>query len=180
MERHRGQMERPGSFRRTAQRSARWLVAETNPAGAVFGIITVGALLAAESRVVETHLELVASVLLTMVVYWFAHSYSEVVGLRVITRGRADWGRVRWVFAHELPIVKGSVPALLAVCIAWAAGISQPTAATIGMWTAVASLVTFEVAAGLRVEAEWPELVLDGLVGIAMGLAIFALRAIVH
>jgi hypothetical protein len=180
MEQHRREIEHPGSFRRSAQRAARWLVAETNPAGAVFGIITVGALLAAESRVVETHLELVASVLLTIVVYWFAHSYSEVVGLRVVTRGRADWAKMRWVFGHELPIVKGAVPALLAVCIAWAAGATQETAATIGMWTAVASLITFEIAAGLRVEAEGPELLLDGLVGIAMGLAIFALRAIVH
>jgi hypothetical protein len=180
MERHRRQVERPRSFERMAQRAARWLVAETNPAGAVFGIITVGALLAAESRVTETHLELVASVLLTMVVYWFAHSYSEVVGLRVVTRKRADWGRVRWVFAHELPIVKGAVPALLALCIAWAAGASQPEAATVGVWTAVGSLILFEIAAGLRAEVDGRDLLLDGLVGISVGLAILALRAIVH
>jgi hypothetical protein len=154
-------------------------VADTNPAGAVFGLITVGALLAAESRLAETYIELVGSVVLTMVLYWFAHSYSEVLGLRLVTRERADWGRIRWVFAHEWSIVKGAGLPLVALCVAWALGASQETGATIGVWTAAVSLLVFEIAAGVRANAGRLELALDALVGAAMGIAILALRAVV-
>jgi hypothetical protein len=142
-------------------------------------LITVGALLAAESRLAETYLELVGSVVLTMVLYWFAHSYSEVLGLRLITRERPDWGRIRWVFAHEWSIVKGAGLPLFALLVAWALGASQTTAATAGVWTAAVSLVAFEVAAGIRANAGTLELALDAAVGAALGIAILALRAVV-
>ena len=44
---------------------------------AIYGLMTVGALLAAESADSETYAETVGAVAVTMIVYWLAHSYAE-------------------------------------------------------------------------------------------------------
>jgi hypothetical protein len=51
---------------------------------------------------------------------------------------------------------------------------------TAAVWTAVASLVTFELAASVRSRARPVELVLEALVGATMGVAVLVLRALLH
>ena len=51
---------------------------------------------------------------------------------------------------------------------------------TIGVWSAIISLGVFELLAGLRSGASRGELVLETSVGVAMGLAILALKVILH
>jgi hypothetical protein len=137
-------------------RVAGWIVPERNPAGAVYGLITIGALLAAESSLRETYPETVGSAAIAVVLYWFAHSYADVLGLRLSEQRR------------------------LALLVAWAGGASQTTAVTAAVWTVVASLIAFELAAGVRSRAKPAELAFEVLVGATMGLGILALRALLH
>ena len=54
---------------------------------AIYGLMTVGALLAAESANRETYVETVIAVAITMLVYWLAHSYAEFASER-LTEGQ--------------------------------------------------------------------------------------------
>lgn len=161
-------------------RIARWIVPERNAAGAVYGLITIGALLAAESGLRETYPETVGSAAIAVVLYWFAHSYADVLGLRLSEQRRLGWRELWPTFVQDWAIVRGAGMPLLALLVAWAVGASQTAAVTAAVWTVVASLIAFEVAAGVRSRAKPAELVLEVLVGATMGLAILALRALLH
>jgi len=158
----------------------RWLLSGRNPEGAVYGTITVGALLAAESGVRETYLETVGSLILAVVLYWFAHSYADLLGLRLSRQGELTWDELWHTFAQDWSIVRGAAAPVAAVVVAWLAGAEQVTAVAAGVWTTIASLLVFEIVAGLRSQAKAPEMVLQVAVGAALGLGILALRALLH
>jgi hypothetical protein len=159
---------------------AAWIVPERNPAGAVYGIITIGALLAAESGLRETYPDTVGSVSIAVVLYWFAHSYADVLGLRLTEQRLLSWGELWHTFVQDWSIVRGASAPLLALLVSWIAGAEQTTAVTAAVWTAVASLIVFEVAAGIRSRAKPAELALEVAVGATMGVALLALRALLH
>jgi hypothetical protein len=168
--------ERP----RLAYRLAGWAVPERYPAGAVYGLITVGALLAAESGLKETYPETVGSAAIAVTMYWFAHSYADVLGLRLSEQRRVTRRELWHMFAQDWSIVRGASIPLLALLVAWAVGASQTTAVAAGVWTVVGSLIAFELAAGVRSRAKPVELVLDVTAGTALGLGILALRVLLH
>jgi hypothetical protein len=172
--------EPPNHHEPVAYRLAGWIVPERNPAGAIYGLITIGALLAAESGLRETYAETVGSTTIAVVLYWFAHSYADVLGLRLSEQRRLAFGEMWPTFTQDWTIVKGAAVPLLALLVAWAVGASQQTAVTAAVWTTVASLIAFELAAGVRSRARPVEFALEVLIGTTMGLAILALRALLH
>lgn len=159
---------------------AEWIVPERNPAGAVYGLITIGALLAAESGLRETYPETVGSVSIAVVLYWFAHSYADVLGLRLTEQRRLSGQELLHTFIQDWSIVRGASAPLFALLVAWAAGAEQVTAVTAAVWTAVIGLVAFEVAAGVRSKAKPAELLVEVVVGAMMGVALLVLRALLH
>jgi hypothetical protein len=169
-----------GTPRSVSERVAEWFVPEINPGGAVYGIITIGALLAAESGARETYAETVGSAVIAVLLYWIAHSYADVLGLRLSEHESFGWQRLWLAFVRDWAIVKGASVPLAALVVAWAAGAEQATALTVGVWAAVASLIAFELAAAVRSQAKPIEFVVEGLVGATMGIAILALRALLH
>lgn len=172
-------MPSSGHSQSKARRAAEWIVPD-NAAGTIYGIVTVGALLAAESGLKETYAETLGSVAITIVLYWLAHSYADVLGLRLARDERLSWRGAWQTLAHDLAIARGAGVPFLALLVAWATGASQSAAVSAGTWTAVGSLVAFELAAGLRSHGGTLELALDALVGTGMGLGIVALRALLH
>jgi hypothetical protein len=170
----------PRAQARFAERLAGLIVPERNPSGAVYGLITVGALLAAESGLRDTYPETVGSAAIAMLLYWFAHSYSDVLGLRLTERESFSWAALWETFSHDWSIARGAGIPLLVLLFAWAAGADQGTGLTAAVWSTVASLIVFELAAGVRSRARAPELVLEALVGAGMGSAILLLRALLH
>jgi hypothetical protein len=163
-----------------AERVAAWIVPERNPAGAVYGLITLGALLAAESGLRDTYPETIGSAALAVVLYWFAHSYSDVLGLRLDEHESFSWAELWRTFSRDWAIAKGASVPLLVLLVAWATGASQITGVTAAVWSIVASLIAFELAAGIRSKARPLELALEVLVGASMGIGILVLRALLH
>jgi hypothetical protein len=158
----------------------RWLISSRNPAASVYGTVTVGALLAAESGLRDTYPETVGSLVIAVILYWFAHSYAEVLGLRLSRNETITWTELWHAFSQDWGIVRGAVAPLLAVVVAWAVGAQQTTAVTAGTWAAVASLIVFELAAGVRTKAKAAEMTLQVAAGVTLGLGILALRALLH
>jgi hypothetical protein len=151
-----------------------------NPARVVYGIITVGALMAAESGRHESYADLIGSAFITTGLYWLLHAYSSVLGHRLATGERLTPAALSHGLIDEWAIVRGAAIPLLALVIAWVAGASQETGVTAALWSAVVSLVLFELVAGLRSRASPGELALEVGVGLAMGVAILGLRIVLH
>ncbi len=159
---------------------AGWVVPERYPAGVVYGLITVGALLAAESGLKDTYPETVGSIAIAMTLYWFAHAYADVLGLRLSEQRRVGSAELWHTFVQDWSIVRGAGLPLLALAVAWAFGASQSVAVTAAVWAVVASLIAFELAAGVRSKAKPVELAIDVSVGTTLGLGILVLRVLLH
>jgi hypothetical protein len=163
-----------------AERTLGFLLPDQNMSGAIYGMIAIGALLAAESGLRDTYLETIASALLALALYWLAHSYAHLLGQRLQTRERLTAGALGKNLLHDWAIMRGGAVPLLVLLACWAAGASQETAVTVDLWITAASLLTFELLAGLRAKASPAELLVEGCVGAAMGIGILALRVILH
>jgi hypothetical protein len=151
-----------------------------NFGSAIYGLIIVSALLAAESAVSETYSETLSGVVLALLISWWAHAYSEFVFQRADSGERFTRAGVGWMLRRELPILLGAVPPLLAVLIAWAAGAGLDTAITIALVTAAVTILATEVAAGLQADLSGRELAIQTLVGGAFGLLVLALKLVLH
>lgn len=153
---------------------------EDNPAGAIYGAIVIGALLAAESDRHETYLETIGSAAIATALYWLAHAYAGVLGRRLATRERLTAGALARALGHDWALVRGAAVPLLALVLSWLAGAAQQTAVNVALWSTVASLIAFELVAGVRSRAAPRELALDAGVGITMGVAILSLKIVLH
>jgi len=167
--------------RRAVLRALQRALPGANPAGSVYGTITVGALLAAESSLPhDSYPESVGSIVVALAIYWLAHSYAELLGHRLAAHARLTPGELWGALVRDWAIVRGAGAPLLALVVAWAAGASLQTALTVALATCVVSLVALELLAGLRARARPAELALELSVGVAMGVGVVALRVILH
>lgn len=151
-----------------------------NAAAAVYGLIVVGALLSGESDRHETYLDTFAATLIAIALYWLAHVYASALGGRLREGERLTGGVLARALVHDLPLLWGATVPLLALLLAWASGAAQETAVNAALWTAAAGLAVFELLAGLRARAAPRELLLDAVVGLAMGGGILALKVLLR
>src|SRR6478672_4897709 len=102
-----------------SMRRGKRLVQAGNAAGVVYGVITVGALMAAESGRHESYVDAFASSLIATLLYWLAHSYSDLLGDRLSTGEPLTTKALARELAHDWAIVRGAAIPLLALVIAW-------------------------------------------------------------
>jgi hypothetical protein len=155
-------------------------VPEESTSGVVYGIIVVAALLAAESGRHESYLDTIASAAIAAALYWLAHAYAELLGHRLEQHERLTASALARALAHDRAMIRGAALPLAVLAVCWAAGAAQQTAVTAALWTTIASLVAFELLAGVRARASPRELALEAGVGAAMGVAILALKIVLH
>jgi len=151
-----------------------------NPSGVVYGMIVIGALLAAESGRHESYLDTLGSALIAAALYWLAHAYASVLGRRLATQEPLTAKALRGALVHDWALVRGAAIPLLVLLLAWATGAAQATAVTAALWSVVVSLIAFELIAGIRSKATSGELALEVGVGVALGLGILALKIVLH
>jgi len=147
---------------------------------AIYGLMTVGALLAAESAGSETYAETVSAVVITMLVYLLAHSYAEFTSHRLKDRTPARAADLWRIIREQAPILFGAGIPLVALLIDWAVGASLDTAVITALITAAVVVMLLEVLAGVRAKQSGRELVLQTLFGAVLGLLIIALRLVLH
>jgi len=142
--------------------------------------MTVGALMAAESGHHERYADTVGSALIATALYWLLHAYTRVLGYRLATGERLSTEALWQGLVKEWPIVRGAAIPLLVLVIAWVAGADRETGVNAALWSAVASLVLFELAAAVRSQATAGEFALELGVGLTMGLGLVGLRVLLH
>lgn len=151
-----------------------------NLGGGVYGTITVGALLAAESSARETYAETIAAVVLALALYWLAHAYASLTGERLQHGRRLTARGLGLQLVHEVSVLAGAVVPLVAVVLADLAGASLATALNAGVIVAAVTVVAFEAAAAARAELSRRELVAQAFIGAVLGCLVLALRIVLH
>lgn len=151
-----------------------------NPGDAVYGTITIGALLAAETARAETYAETIAAVALALALYWLAHAYASLTAQRWDDGTKLTAHALRKELVHELPLLAGGAVPLLVVLIAWISGTGLASALTAGVIAAAVTVLMIELVAAWRAELKGWELLVQASGGAALGCAVIALKAILH
>ena len=148
-------------------------------AAAVYGSVLVTALVGAAFEAQLDARTMTLTLLTTILVFWLAHVWSEVMGVR-LAGTIPRWRHVRRVSVSEWPVVEaGFVPdALLA--LAWAGVYSRDTGAGLAMIAAVLQLGAWGFAAGWRTQHRVVPAIVTGVVDCAFGLAIVGLEVAIH
>lgn len=151
-----------------------------SPGALVYGTITIGALLAAESAQRETYAETVGGVVLALLIYWLAHSYADFAARRLRESEPLELSGLVRTMASELTILLGALGPLLSLLVCWAVGASLGTAVSVAIWTSAAVILLIEVIAGIRAEQSGHDLLLQSLLGAVLGLLVIGLRLVLH
>ena len=143
-------------------------------------MVVIGSLMAAESGLHESYVDAVASAAIAATLYWVAHGYSTMLGLRLAGNQQLTLRAFGQALRRDFALLRGAMIPILALLLAWSSGLSQDDGVTAALWSAVASLVVLELAAGLRSHAGPRELAFQVTVGIGLGMGILALKVILH
>ncbi|WP_147262998.1 hypothetical protein [Geodermatophilus sp. TF02-6] len=110
-------------------------------------------------------------VLVTQVVFWLAHVYSELVGHRIEEGRRPRGSDVAQLLRGEWSLVAASFGPLLVVAAASLVGFRANTAVLAGLWAVVVLLAGWALIAGRRARMGGAELALYVVLGAAFGAA---------
>jgi hypothetical protein len=147
-------------------------------AAGIYGAIITASVMAAAGGSLPT-LALALSVLITLVVYWLAEEYAEVLG-RQATGGRVPtWAYIRGRLAGSWPIVSASFAPLAVLVVARLAGASAFAAANIGVGAAVVLLTAHGWTAGRAAQLRGWQLTACTSIAAVLGLVMVALKNLV-
>ena len=146
-------------------------------AGIYGAIITAAILDTAGGRVSTT--ALVVSVVVTLLVYWLAEEYAELLGEQVAGGQLPSWAYIRGALATTWPMISASFAPLLAVVLARLAGASSLTAANVGLAVAILLLAIHGWWAGRAAQLHGRQLVAVTSVAVGLGLVMVALKDLV-
>jgi hypothetical protein len=147
-------------------------------AASIYGAIITAAIIAATGAKLSTT-ALVVAVVVTLLVYWVAEEYAEVLGEQAEGGRLPTWASIRGMLVSTWPMVSASYAPLLALVIARAAGASALTAANVGLAVAVILLTVHGWWAGRAARLRGRQLLLSTAVAAALGIVMILLKDLV-
>lgn len=147
-------------------------------AASIYGAIIAAAIIAASGGKLST-VALALAVVVTLVVYWVAEEYAEVLGEQAEGGRLPTWASIRGMLADTWPMVSASYAPLLALVLARLGGASSLTAANVGLGLAVAVLTIHGWSAGRAAQLSGLRLLLSTSVAAALGIVMILLKNLV-
>lgn len=147
-------------------------------AAGIYGTIITAAVIAA-TGVRLTTLALVVSVLVTLLVYWVAEEYAELLGEQLEAGRLPTWLEIRTALAATWPMVSASYVPLLALVLARWLGASPSAAANVGLVVAVLLMIFYGWSAGRAARVDGKRLFVITSVAAALGLMMIVLKDVV-
>jgi hypothetical protein len=147
-------------------------------AAGIYGTIITAAVLASSGPRLPTD-DLVASVVVTLLIYWVAEQYAELLGTHLGGGRVPTWHDVRAALASTWPMVSASFLPLLFLVLAWEAGASEQVAANVGLIVAVGLMILYAWLAGRAAQVRGLRLVIIAAVAAGLGLLMIVLKDIV-
>ncbi len=154
------------------------LTVEGDPGAAIYGTLTVGAVLAAEST---RDIHLVSALFGTVVavaLYWLAHGYSAGMSRRLSNKTPLTWSGFRSDLRREWGIVEGAMVPLVPAFIAAGLGARPATVYALGLWIVAVSLIAYELLAGLAIGLRRLALLGQTAIGALLAIGIMALKVL--
>ena len=147
-------------------------------ASGIYGIIITAAILDTIGGRASTTV-LVISVVGTLLVYWIAEQYAEILGEHTTGGQLPSRAYIRGTLAATWPMVSASFAPLLAVVLAALAGASALTAANVGLVVAMALLTIHGWLAGRAAQLQGWKLLVATSIAAALGLMMILLKDLV-
>jgi len=166
----------PTRFRRLT----RWVGPDPNTRGIVLGILTIGALLAAEGTRNDTYFDTGVAVTILLVMYWLGHGYATALGLRLEEGEPWAFGSTLHALRREVTILLGGIVPLGTLLVCWAAGFSLNTGVVAAIIASAATIVALEIAAGMRASLRPAEIAADTVFGAVLGVGLLVVKIILH
>jgi hypothetical protein len=160
------------------QRAQAVRVAGRRRAAGIYGAIVTASIMTTAGNSLATA-ALALSVLITLVVYWLAEQYAELLGEQAAGGRLPTWEHIRTALAGSWPIVSCSFVPLLALLAARLAGATAAAAATVGVAAAVVLLTSHGWAAGRGADLHGWKLAATTSAAAALGLVMVALKNLV-
>ena len=169
------QPDRTGRTGRTDREGRPARSAGRRRAVGIYGtIVTAGVLASAGDRLKTP--ELALSVLITLLVYWIAEEYAEILGEHLAGGRLPTLGYAGAALKATWPMVGASSLPLLLLMLAWAAGASSSAAANVALGAAVAELLAYSWAAGRAAHLSRRQQLVISSAAAALGLVMIMLK----
>jgi hypothetical protein len=150
-----------------------------NPSGAIYGTILATAVIAAAGNHGEPPGRIAVVTVVTLLVFWLAHVYSEVLANR-LRGGRLRWTAVRATMADELAMVEAPLLSIVFLLLGAIGLFGDRLAVNLALANGVAQLFGWGALVGRRLGWSWFATLATGLVDAAFGVVIILLKALVH
>jgi hypothetical protein len=147
-------------------------------AAGIYGAIITAAILDTAGGHLPTT-ALVIAVVVTLLVYWLAEEYAELLGEQAEGGHLPGWASIRGALAATWPMVSASFAPLLALVLARLAGASSLTAANVGLAAAIVLLTIHGWSAGRAAQLRSWQLFFATSVAAALGLVMILLKDLV-
>ena len=147
-------------------------------ASGIYGAIITAAILDTVGGHASTTV-LVISVVGTLLVYWIAEEYAEVLGEHTAAGRLPSRASIQGGLAATWPMVSASYAPLLAVVLATVAGASELTAANVGLVVVMVLLTTHGWLAGRAAQLQGRKLLVATSIAAGLGLVMILLKDLV-
>jgi hypothetical protein len=147
-------------------------------AAGIYGAIITAAILDTAGGHLSTA-ALVVSVVVTLLVYWLAEEYAEVLGEQVEGGRLPSWASIWGALTATWPMVTASYAPLLALVLARLAGASALTAANVGLVAAIVLLTVHGWLAGRAAQLRSWQLFFATSIAAGLGLVMIGLKDLV-
>ncbi|MER5933549.1 hypothetical protein [Streptomyces sp. NPDC002054] len=143
--------------------------------GAIYGsLLAASVVVGAGTAGSFPRLHLIALLLCTGVVFWAAHVFSRLFGLRMVHH--LSWGAVRRTGKEERPIIEAAVPPAAAVAISPFFGMGEQETAWLALAVALVGQVGWATVAAGRAGASRGLMAIAGAINLFLGLIIVFLK----
>jgi hypothetical protein len=147
-------------------------------AAGIYGAIITAAILDTAGGHVSTA-ALVVSVVVTLLVYWVAEEYAELLGEQVEAGFVPSWNYIRGSLAATWPMVSASFAPLVVLVLARLAGASIQVADNFGLVVAIVLLMIHGWLAARSARLHGIQLIFTTSIAAALGLVMVALKDLV-
>jgi hypothetical protein len=169
----------------TAARRRRWRPRVARTSGsvteAIYGLILATSVIAVSTEYASSNAGLVGvTVLVTGVVFWFAHVYARVLAGAITQHRRPNRSEVREAIRHDWPLVEVTVPLVLILALGALDVVADKTAI---LATTLAVLVELVAAGAYAARASGAGLLgtlASALIAGTLGGAVVLLKTLVH
>ncbi len=115
-----------------------------------------------------------AAVVATMLVFWLAHAYAEVIA------GADDWRDTGRILREEGAMVVVTVPTLCVLLLGVAHVLSRESAALAAVYVGAAMLFLLAAIAARRIGRSATSVILTAVLGAGFGLVVVVLKVLTH